>query len=1116
MRLGPLSADQHRLLGRLLGESDREPRPSRIAPAQADRNRLPLSAAQRRLWFLDQVQPASPLYNVVGAAHLRGALDRDALQRSLDDIVRRHEILRTTFHQDDDEPWARVRPAGPVQLPCHDFSALPAGERAASAARKTAEEARRPFDLTRDLMLRTVLLTTGRDDHVLVVCLHHIAADGWSLTLLVRELAVLYRAFRAGQAAPLPDPVLQYADFAVWEHTHQVEPQLRYWEERLRGLAPVDLPTDVPRQALATFAGDSIPVSVPAGLMGRLRELGAAERATPYMVLLAGFVTLLSRWSGQADVVVAASTANRTRVETEQMIGCFVNTLPLRVDLSGRPGFRRLIGQVRDSCLADLDNQDAPFDQVVERLRPERERTAHTPLLRHTLVLADPSPSVHLPDLSIEVTPVRTATAKFELRLELTPDHTGALAGVLEYSSEVYSAESVRRLTDSLVTVLDAAVRDPERPVGLLDVVGPAELDRVVNDFSGARTAAAAGACVHELFERRVNEAPGSIAVADGRHQLTYRRLDELANRVAHFLRGRGIGPEQRVAVCLPRSAELVAVLLGVLKAGAAFVPLDPDHPAARIAFMARDCAPSVVLARSALPAAEPGAEDAAPPVVILDDLSSLLADQPSDRPPPVARPGNCAYVIYTSGSTGLPKGVSVEHHAFANLLRWRQATYPLGADDAALFKGSIGFDVTAGEWAWPLTSGARVVVAAGGVERDPARLAALIRDERVSTCNFVPSMLLAFLADPAAAGCRNLRRVLCGGESLTRELAERCRTVLPDTELHNLYGPTEATIDVTSFPADPAGLADHSRVVPLGRPVTGSRVHVLDPALAPVPVGVAGELYIGGVAIARAYHRRPGLTAARFVADPFAPGSRLYRTGDRVRWLADGALHFLGRLDSQVKIRGQRIEPAEIEAVLARHPAVHGVVVNVSEDPDGAPALTAYLIPRDDEPAEPPIDEVPDVAAALVENVREFGREHLPEHMIPSAFVILAEWPTGPNGKLDRSALPSPAPGRHLGRPATAPRTPTERQVLDIWLGVLRADRIGVEDNFFDLGGHSLLAAKLIARIQAAFGVVLSLDGLFSDPTVAGVAAQVDAARRDEPAAAPITRAPRRRHVPG
>ncbi|TDV43191.1 non-ribosomal peptide synthetase [Actinophytocola oryzae] len=1096
MRIGPLSADQHRLLGHLLGESD-DGRPSRIPASEADRGHLPLSAAQRRLWFLDQVQPGSPLYNVVGAAHLHGSLDRAALQRSLDEIVRRHEILRTTFHQDEDEPWARVRPAGPVPLPYHDFSARPG--RDAAVATRTAREARRPFDLTTDLMLRTVLLRTGPDDHVLVVCLHHIAADGWSLTLLVRELAVLYGALRTGRAAALPEPGLQYADFAVWEHTRQVEPQLRYWEQRLRGLAPVDLPTDVPRHALASFAGESLPVTVPADLVRRLHELGAAERATPYTVLLAGFVTLLGRWSGQADVVVAASTANRTRVETEQMIGCFVNTLPLRVDLSGRPGFRELVRQVRDGCLADYDNQDAPFDQVVERLRPERERTAHTPLLRHTLVLADPNPSVDLPDLRMEVTPVRTATAKFELRLELCPDRTGALTGVLEYSSEVYSADSVRRLADSFVTVLGAAVREPDRPVTLSSLMGPAEYDRVVHDLSGAGVPAPAPTCLHELFERCVDEAPDRVAVVDGPVRLTYRQLDERANRFAHFLRGRGIGPEQRVAVCLPRSAELVALLLGVLKAGAAFVPLDPDYPQARLAFMVGDSDPTVVLAGSDLP------PDQTAPVVLLDDVTAQLATQSSDRPPVATRPGDCAYVVYTSGSTGLPKGVSVDHHALTNLLRWRQATFPLGTDDTALFKGSIGFDVTTGEWAWPLTCGARVVVARPGVERDPAGLAALIRDEHVTTCNFVPSMLRVFLADPAAAGCRqSLRRVLSGGESLTRDLAEQCRAVLPGTQLHNLYGPTEATIDVTTFPADPAGLADHTRVVPLGRPVTGSRLYVLDPELAPVPVGVAGELYVGGVAVALGYHRRPGLTAARFVPDPFTPGRRLYRTGDRVRWLADGALAFLGRLDDQVKIRGQRIEPAETEAVLARHPAVRGAVVTVDRDQDGDTRLTAYLLPHDR------------VAASLVEEVRAHAREHLPEHMVPAAFVLLAEWPVGPNGKLDRSALPSATPVGDLARPATAPRTPTERRVMDIWLGVLDVEQVGVEDNFFDVGGHSLLAAKLVARIQAAFGVVLSLEGLFGDPTVAGVAAQLDTVRRDEPTAVPITRAARRRHVPG
>jgi amino acid adenylation domain-containing protein len=1108
MRLGPLSADRHRLFSRLLDEVEAEPGMSRISPSGADRSRLALSAAQRRIWFFAQLRPRSPLYNVVGTARLRGTVHRDVLSRCLDEIVRRHETLRTTFHQDDDEPWCRVRPPQPLELPVHDSSALPAGERDDAVAQQVVEEARRPFDLTRDPMLRTVLLKTGPDDHTLIVCLHHIAADGWSLGLLVRELGILYERFRAGLTSPLPEPALQYADFTEWERVQPVEEGLGYWETRLAGLAPVDLPTDRPRQSVASFAGESVPVGLSADLVDRLNAVGSGERATSHMVLLAGFALLLSRWSGRPDVVVAASAANRTRVETEEVFGCFVNTLPLRVDLAGRPGFRELVRRVRDGFLADYAHQDAPFDRVVEGLRPERDRTGFTPLLRHTLVLADPSPRVRLPDLDIEVEPVRTGTAKFELRLELAPGPDGGLAGVLEYSSELYDDASVRRLAAGFSALLTAAAADPDRPVDRLDLVEPAELDRLVHDLSGAGTPAAADSCLHELFERRAEQAPDSVAVVDGDSRLTYRQLDERANRFAHFLRERSIGiehsgTEQRVGVCLPRSAELLAVLLGVLKAGAAFVPLDPGLPAARIAFLIRDSGASMVLTGSGLLPPEIDA-----PTVLLDESTDLVDGQSADRVAPVARPANCAYVIYTSGSTGQPKGVCVEHRAVANLLTWLQTSYRMAAHEAAVFKGSIAFDVTVGEWAWPLTSGARVVVAPGDAARDPAGLAALIRDERVTTVNFVPSLLRAFLADPAAAQCRDtLRRVMCGGEGLPRDLAEQCRATLPDTELTNLYGPTEATIDVTSLPADPAAVPDRFSILPIGRPMTGSRLYVLDDRMAPVPVGVAAELYIGGAVLARGYQGRPTITAERFVPDPFSAGGRLYRTGDKARWLDDGNLEFLGRLDDQVKIRGQRIEPTEIEAVLARHPAVDRAVVTVVADADGAAALAAYLSPADGSSDSDPDETASELAGA----VREYARGHLPDSMVPAHFTVLTHWPTGPTGKLDRAALPPPAYGRSADRVPTAPRTPTERQVMEIWAAVLNTDLAGVEDDFFDVGGHSLLAAKLVARIRAAFGVALSLERLFGDPTIAGVAAQLDAARAGQSAASPIARAQRR-----
>ncbi|MFF8393054.1 amino acid adenylation domain-containing protein [Streptomyces sp. NPDC016172] len=934
LRPGSMTADQSRLLERLLAEQAPTAVPRReIRPHAADRTHAEPSSAQRRIWFFDRLQPGSALYTITGVAQLHGTLDREVLSRCLDDVVRRHETLRTTFHDDNNEPFTRVEPPAHVPLELTDLSALPEPARDRAVKERLDAESLRPFDLSRDLMLRAELLRLGPDLHLLQLSMHHIAADGWSLGVLLGELGALYTAFLQGEPSPLTDPAVQYSDYALWLAERMREPghekALRDWTDRLQGSSALDLPTDRPRRDSGAFVGGQVPLKLSAELMTRIKRLADQERATPYMVLVAGLTALLGRWSGgREDVVLGCAVAGRNRREIEPLIGFFVNTLPLRLDLSGRPSFRTLVERARTVCLDGYAGQDVPFEQIVERLQPDREPGARVPLVRHMLVLHNsPRPKLKLPDLEIEVLPLETGTAKFEIQLELTPTEDGGLGGWLEYAQDLFDRVTATRLTEGLCSLLSDGVERPDAPAGDLRILSEGDRRTVISQWSGAGTDPAGSGLLHRLFERSVDRTPQAPALVDGAHTLTYGELDERSNRLAHDLIARGVRVEDVVGVQLARSAGAVVAMLAVLKAGAAYLPLDPAHPPQRLAELAKDAGARVVLT---------GADG---------DPSA-----PGTRPSVAISPNASAYVLFTSGSTGQPKGVINEHAAVVNRILWMQEAYRLEPGEAVLHKTPLGFDVSGWEWLWPLAVGARIVVGGDDGRRDPVVLSRLIREHSVTTCHFVPSMLSAFLDGPAADCADVLRRVICSGEELPPTLARRFTSALPGTELHNLYGPTEAAIDVTAWQV-PAHLEpEHEARLPIGRPISGARLYVLDERGELVPPGAAGELFIGGLPVARGYRGRPGLTADRFVPDPFTPGARLYRTGDRARWSSGGELEYLGRTDLQLKIRGQRIEPGEIEAVLGAHPAVERAVVLPFRDAEGALQLAAYAGLKPDE----------------------------------------------------------------------------------------------------------------------------------------------------------------------
>ncbi|HVR95695.1 MAG TPA: non-ribosomal peptide synthase/polyketide synthase, partial [Thermoanaerobaculia bacterium] len=1014
---------------------------------------LPLSFAQQRLWLLDQLQPGNPAYNMPLAMRLSGELPAGLLARIFAEIVRRHETLRTTFETRAGQPVQRVAPPSPLGLPVVDLSQLTEVERETRAAALVQEEAVRPFSLERGPLLRLTLVRLAGQEHLLLLTLHHIVSDGWSMGVLVREVAALYAAFSQGLPSPLPELPLHYADFAVWQRGWLqgpvLEAQLEHWKRRLAGAPQVlELPTDRPRPPVQTYRGRTVPFSLPPAVYAGVRELCRREGVTPFMALLAAWAVLLGRHAGQDDLLVGTPIAGRNRREIEELIGFFVNTLVLRADLSGDPSFRRLLGRGRTEALEGFNNQDLPFERLVEELVPERD-LARSPLFQVLFVLQNtPSESLEIPGLRLSPAGGAATTEKFDLTLALE-ERDGGLSGSAGYATDLFDAATVDRLLRRFARLLSGLAAEPERRVGDLDLL-TAEETLQLQTWNETAAAYALDRPLHAWIEDQAGRSPEAVAVVFEDEELTYRDLDRRANGLARQLRARGCGPESRVGVMLERSCELLVALLGILKAGAAYVPLDPDHPADRRAFQERDARLRLVLTRA--------------------DLDGLDGDTPLSVP---VDPDCPAYVLYTSGSTGKPKGAVISHRAITNRLLWMQDALRLTAADRVLQKTPFSFDVSVWELFWPLMTGARLVVARPGGHRDNSYLARLIAGEGITVLHFVPSMLQLFLEEPGAAECRTLRDVVCSGEALPGELARRFAARLGHARLHNLYGPTEAAVDVTFWVCEP-GAGDRGSI-PIGRPIANTRIHLLDPGLRLVPVGVPGELFIAGVNLARGYVERPDLTAERFLPDPLAgaPGERVYRTGDLARWREDGAIEFLGRTDHQVKIRGFRIELGEIEAVLLTLPAVREAVVLARDR-----RLVAYV-----------------VGDSMADALRQGLCEQLPESMVPAAFVLLPALPLTSSGKVDRKALP--APEWRNEESYAAPRTQVEEILADLWAELLGLDRVGVHDHFFALGGHSLLATQVVSRVRQVLGVEVPLRSLFEAPTVAGLAERVGEGRK-------------------
>jgi len=1064
--------------------------PAPLSPVpRADRGRaLPLSFGQQRLWFLHQLAPESPAYNIPLAVRMDGALDARALAAALTEVVRRHEVLRTAIVARRGEATQEIAPPSPLPLSVADLSALPGPRREAEAQRLAAADARLPFDLARPPLLRVLLVRLGASAHRLAFNLHHVAGDGWSAAVLVREAGALYAAFAAGRPSPLPELLLQYADYARWQREElsgeSLARLLTYWRERLDGMPPLALPTDRPRPPVAGFRGVQRHRRLPARLAARLERLAGDHGATLFMVLAAGLAALLGRLSGQEDFGLAAPVAGRTRTELEGLIGFFVNTLVLRAELAGDPSFSGLLARLRETALAAYLHQDLPFERLVEEIGARRD-PARQPLAQALVVLQNtPWEPLVLPGLTLTPEGVENGTAKLDLSLNLGRDEEGIAAG-LEVDADLFDPATAERMLEQLETLLAAAADDPEAPLSALPLLSVAARHQVLREWGGAGSGGALGAPasvlpLHRLFEAAAARRPDAVAVTcEGEESVTYGDLDRRANRLARHLRSLGVGREVRVGICLPRSPDLVMASLAVVKAGGAYMPLDPDDPPERLAFLLEDARAPLVVTRNELA----GAPAAGVRQVHLDADAGAIG---CCLPHPLtggAGPDDALYVIYTSGSTGRPKGVVVTHRNAVRLFSATASWLGCGEEDVWTLFHSCAFDFSVWEMWGALLHGGRLVVVPWWVSRSPDAFLELLRREGVTVLNQTPSAFRQLI--PAA--CRDavpalsLRLVIFGGEALDpRHLVpwfDRFGDRHP--RLVNMYGITETTVHVTYRPLERAdGLAARSAI---GRPLPDLSLRLLDRSLRPVPIGVPGEICVGGEGVARAYLGRPGLTAERFSPDPFAtaPGKRLYRSGDLARWLPDGDLEVLGRIDHQVKVRGFRIELGEIEAALEGHPGVRESAVAAREEGDGERRLVAYVVPR----------ERPVPAAAL----RAFLQDRLPGHMVPAAFVTLAAFPLTRHGKLDRAALPAPDGAVASAAPYAPPETPIERMLAASWADVLDQP-VGLDDDFFALGGDSIRAIQVRAR-AAERGAFFTLQELFRLPTVRGLARAVGTA---------------------
>jgi non-ribosomal peptide synthetase component F/acyl carrier protein len=1174
-----LSAEKRALFESLLAAKSRKEATGIPVVSRQERSAFPLSFAQQRLWFLAQLEADSPAYNVPYAVRLHGSLNYSALEQSLNEIVRRHESLRTVFVYADEMPMQIIRESMTIPLPVTDLQDVPTAEHDRRLNELASTEWEQLFDLAQGPLLRVRLVCLTETDHLFIVIMHHIVSDGWSWGVFTRELSAFYNAYTAGDLASppapstssgrglsevegLPELPIQYVDFAVWQRDYlqgeKLQAQVAYWKEKLANLPPaLELPTDRPPAARINDQMGCLRSPLPPSLIAGLQGLAQREGVTLFVVLLSAFQLLLARLSRQTDIAIGTPIAGRTRAEIEDLIGVFLNTLVLRADLSGNPTFREFLQRQREMTLGAYANQEAPFEKLVEELQPQRD-VSGTPFFQ--VLFAFQNASVELPHFTgviSELFVVEKGAGVFDLTVAIE-ERAHGLDVRADYSEELFDAPTITRFLRQYQTLLEGILAAPETRLAALPLLAEAERQQLLVEWNATEVTYPPAVCIHELFEAQAKRTPTAPALRYEGQTLSYQELNERANQLAQYLRHLGVGPEVRVGICLERSLEMVIGLLGILKAGGAYVPLDPSYPEERLAYMLADARIEVLVTQERWLVAGGGSR------VTSDQLTTICLDTEWDtitsHQPPATRyqlptPDSLIYIIYTSGSTGQPKGAMNSHRGLYNRLLWMQDAYHLTEADRVLQKTPFSFDVSGWEFFWPLITGATLVIARPGGHQDSQYLAQLITQEQITTLHFVPSMLQIFLEEPSVAQCHSLQRVICSGEALPVEVVERFYKVMkgqaktpnssqiPEAErrgqnptpkgqgprvkgqkdnqqsqrdfqseiinqhsashqppatnnqppaLHNLYGPTEAAIDVTYWACVP-GAERHS--IPIGRPIANTQIYILDAQMQPTPIGVPGELYIGGVGLGRGYFQRPELTAEKFVPNPFAgiadegrktkdessflrPSSfvlRLYKTGDLARYLPDGNIEFLGRLDHQVKVRGFRIELGEIEAALARHPAVREVVVVARETAraNGDKQLVAYLSLHASQ-------------SVTTSELRSFLQKSLPEYMLPGAFVFLEALPLNPNGKVDRRQLPDPGAARpELERPWVAPRTPVEEELAGIWRELLKVERVGVYDNFFELGGHSLLLIQLASRLRSRFQIELPLRLLFDMPTL-------------------------------
>jgi amino acid adenylation domain-containing protein len=1035
---------------------------------------FPLSLAQERLWLLHQFEEGTSLYTIFGGLKLIGPLSRPALEHSLSELVRRHEILRTNFQLSDGVPVQVIRETAPVDFDFIDLRAVPAAEREAHALAIAAAERRRPFDLEHDRLLRLRLIALENELHLFLISMPHMVSDGWSWRILISEIATHYDAFVHGRDAAIGPLARQYKDYASWQRRwvdlKRAEQQLAYWKTRLAGAPPIsDLPLDRPRPPVRSFRGRRHTATIRRELIDRFRAVCLETRATFFMGMMAALTVLVHRHSRQVDIVIGTPVANRDRLEIDQLIGFISNVLPIRTDISGDPRFRELLGRVREASIEDYANQNIPFERIVEASLPERN-AGYSPVFQVLLNLQPPALQSTIAGLKMEQMPELTDDGtKFDLSLlvrGMSPD----LLVYWEYNTDLFEPATIERLADQFVHVLEGIVADPDRRVSDLPVMSAAERKLLVDAWNATAVDRPFGCCVHELVSAQAARTPDATAVVAGRESLTYAALEVRANQLSHHLAGLGAGPEVVVGLCLDRSIEMVVALLAILKTGAAYLPLDPSYPSDRIDFMLADARALLVVTDDRLASIF---ESRGTRLVRLDAEKDAIARQPKTAPASRVGPDNLAYLLYTSGSTGTPKGVMGLHRGVVNRLYWDVGE---GADEVYAQKTTLNFIDALWEIFMPLVRGGRVVLVPPAAARDPAALTETLERQGATRLVLVPSLLRALLESLEDARAQradeqrlsSLRYVASSGEALPPDLADLCRLTLPQTKLVNVYGTSEFW-DASAHDCEPESRSG-AHGVPVGRPLANIQVYVLDAQFAPVPIGAVGELHVSGAGLGRGYWGRPGLSAERFVPNPFGSGERLYRTGDLARWRADGELEYLGRADAQIKLRGHRIELGEVEAALRRQPGIRDAVVVVREDVPGERRLVAYVV-------------TPEAALEPAALRRELLRS-LPEHMLPAVIMPLVALPLTPNGKVDRKALPAPE-GRSPAGAHVAPGTPLEETLAALWAEVLGRPSVGVDDNFFDLGGHSLLLVRLHRKLKAALKREVSLMLLFQHPTV-------------------------------